>query len=106
MSNWVVGYPVIQTDQEIDLMNESEIAKMWEEQNSHDEVWNKALEAVGYLNVVEDHMDKGLDSLLFANEEMTGTNEDYKIGSLIERYEDLLCDLRAIMKKFKEGDVS
>lgn len=105
MANWVIGYPV-QADQEIDLMYEAESAKIWEQQNSHDEVWDKALNAVGYLNVVEEHMDKGLDSLLFANEEMTGTNEDYKIGGLIERYEELLCDIRSMIKQFVKGDVS
>ena len=41
--------------------------------NHHDEVWNKALEAVGYLNVVEEHMDKGMDSLVWAMEEMKDT---------------------------------
>ena len=105
MGNWVDGYPV-QTDREIDLINEKEAEKMWEKLNSHDDVWNKALEAVGYLNVVEEHMDTGLDSLVWAMEEMKETNSDYKIGILIDRYEELLCDLRATIKQFTEGDVS
>lgn len=105
MANWVTGYPV-QTDREIDLMYETESEQMWEEMNHHDEVWNKALEAVGYLNVVEEHMDKGMDSLVWAMEEMNDTNSDYKIGMLIDRYEELLCDLRATIKQFVEGDVS
>ena len=105
MASWVVGYPV-QTDQEIDLMDEKEAAKMWEEQNSHEEVWNKALEAVGYLNAAEECLDKGLDSLIWAQEEMNGTNSDYKIGMLIEKHEELLCDIRRLIKQFTEGDVS
>lgn len=101
----VVGYP-IQTDQEIDLMEEKEVAKLWEEQNSHSDVWNKALEAVGYLNVVEEHMDKGLDSLVWAKDIMDDTNVDYKVAQLIEDYENLLCDVRKLIKQFVEGDVS
>ena len=70
MANWVVGYPV-QSDREIDLMYEAESEKMWEELNNHDALWDKALESVGYLNVVEEHMDKGLDSLIWAKEDST-----------------------------------
>ena len=103
MSNWVVGYPV-QTDREIDLMYEAESAKIWEDQNSHDELWSKALEAVGYLNVVEEHMNKGLDSLVWAKEEINDTHIEYKVGSLIERYEELLCDIRSTIKQFTGGD--
>lgn len=105
MTNMVIGYPV-QTDREIDLMYEAESAKLWEEQNNHDEVWNKALNSVGYLNVVEEQMDKALDSLIWAKEEMSNTNSEYKVGMLIDRYEELLCDLRSTIKQFRDGDVA
>ena len=103
MANWVVGYPT-QTDREIDLMYETESARMLEEQNNHGELWNKALDAVGYLNVVEEHMDKCLDSLIWAQEEVKDTRLDYKVGMLIEQLEDLLCDIRSTNKKFNDGD--
>lgn len=105
MANWVVGYPV-QTDREIDLMCEAESEKMWEEQNRHDEVWNKALEAVGYLNFALEQMEKGTVSLALAMDTMDETNSDYKVRGLYERYEDLVCDIRSTIKQFTDGDVS
>ena len=103
MANWVVGYPV-QSDREIDLMYEAESEKMWEELNNHDALWDKALESVGYLNVVEEHMDKGLDSLIWAKEELNGTDIEYKVQTLVEQYEELMCDIRRTIKQFAEGD--
>ena len=99
----VVGYPV--TDQELDLAYETESAEMWEKQNSQDEAWNKALEAVGYLNPAIDQMNKATDLLINAKDEISGLDAEYKLGSLIDSYEELICEFEKLRKQFIEGVV-
>lgn len=103
MSNWVVGYPA-QADREIDLMYESESARLWEEQNSKDEQWNKLLNAVGYINVVLEHLDKVTDGLALAKQEVEGIPAEYKVGSLLDSFEDLNCDLNKLRERFIKGE--
>ncbi len=103
MANWVVGYP-IQTDREIDLMYESESAKMWEEQNAHDRDWDRMLEAVGYLNVAIEHLDKATDSLIGAKEEIEGLPAEYRLGSIEESLEELNCEIEKIRQRFISGE--
>ena len=98
-----IGYPV--TDRELDLAYESESAEMWEKQNSHDEAWDKALEAVGYLNPAIEQMNKITDTLSLAKEEISGLDVESRLGSLMDSYEELVCEFEKLRKRFIEGDV-
>ena len=99
----VVGYPV--TDQQLDLAYETESAELWEKQNSQDEAWNKALEAVGYLNPAIESMNNVTDLLINAKDEISGLDAEYRLGSLIDEYEELICEFERLRKRFIEGDV-
>ena len=91
-------------DWQMDMMYESESARMWEEQNEHDRNWDKMLEAVGFLNVALEQMNKVTDSLVGAKEEVENLPCEYKIGSLIESYEDLICEVEKIRQQFINGE--
>ena len=99
----VVGYP-IQTDQEIDLMYESESARMWEEQNSRSDAWDRMLDAVGYINVALEHLNKATSSLVSAKDQVDGLPAECRLGSLIDDYENLVCDLQNIRQRFINGE--
>ena len=98
-----IGYPV--TDRELDQAYEAESAELWEKQNSHDEAWDKALEAVGYLNPAIEQMNKIIDTLSLAKEEISGLDVEYRLGSLMDSYEELVCEFEKLRKRFIEGDV-
>ena len=97
----VTGYPV-QNDREIDLQYERESERMWEAANS-DEEWDRKLEAVGYINVALEYFDKLIDRLIDAKDEVEGIPAEYRIGSILEGFEDLGCDLRELRQRFIEG---
>ena len=99
---WVTGYP--QTDREIDLMYEAESARMWEEQNSRDGAWDKMLDSVGFINVALEHLDKATDSLVGAKDAVDGIPAEYRVGSLLDDFENLVCDLKALRQKFINGE--
>lgn len=103
MANWVVGYP-IQTDREIDLMYERESERMWEEQNKHDEAWDKMLDSVGFINVVLEHLDKATTGLASAKDAVDGTPAEYRVGSLLDSLEEFVCDLNELRRKFINGE--
>ena len=99
---WVTGYP--QTDREIDLMYEAESERMWEEQN-HDADWDRAIESCGYINAALEHLEKVGKLLEKARDEVDGLPGEYRIGSLIESFEDLECELEKIRQQFIKGEV-
>jgi len=99
----VTGYPV--TDRELDLAYETESAELWEKQNSHDEAWDKALESVGYLNPAIEQMNKITDLLINAKDEISGLDIESRLGSLLDSYEELVCEFEKLRKRFIEGDV-
>lgn len=91
-------------DWQLDRAYEQESERLWEAQNAHDEAWNKMLDAVGYLNVALEHLDKATTSLVGAKDKLDGLPSEYRLGSLIDSYEDLVCDIRAIRQKFINGE--
>lgn len=103
MANWVVGYPM-QTDREIDLMYEAESEKMWEEQNARDDEWDRKLEAVSYLNVAIEKMEAAVKSFVGAVDELEGLPDEYRVGSLNETLEELICDTESLRQKFIKGE--
>ena len=97
----VVGYPV--TDRKLDTAYEWECAEDWEEQNKHSAEWDKALEAVGYLNPAIEQMGKTTDLLVKAKDQVSDTSAEYRLGSLIDEFEDLVCEFEKLRKQFTEG---
>ena len=92
----------IVTDRDLDLAYERESEKMWEEANTDDE-WDRKLEAVGVMNVAEEYFDKLIDRLNDAKAEIEGLPAEYRLGSIIDDFESLGCDLRKLRKQFIEG---
>lgn len=90
------------TDRELDRQYEAESERMWEAANSDSE-WDRKLEAVGYLNVAEEYFDKLIDRLVDAKGEVEGISAEYRVGSLIDDFENLGCELRELRKRFIEG---
>ena len=99
----VVGYPV--TDRELDTAYEWECAEDWEEQNKHSAEWDKALEAVGYMNPAIEQMNNATDLLIKAKGEISETAAEYRLGSLIDDFEELVCEFEKLKKQFIEGVV-
>ena len=92
----------ILTDRELDRQYEAESEKMWEAANEDSE-WDRKLEAVGYLNVALEHFDNLIDRLIDAKGEVEGLPAEYRVGSLLDDFEDLGCDLRELRQRFIEG---
>lgn len=86
-------------------MYEKETDRLLEQQESHDKAWDKAIDSVGYMNVAIDHMKKAIDSMIGAKTEVEGLTCEYRVGSLVDGMEDLLCDIEALRRKFIEGDI-
>ena len=93
----------VQADRELDLAYETESARMWEAMNK-DDAWDRMLEAVGYINVAIEHLDKATDSLVNAKDEVDGLPSEYRLGSLIDDLESLVCNIRKIRQQFINGE--
>ena len=91
-------------DWQLDLMKQNEDARIWEEENSHSVAWDKMLDSVGFINVAVEQMNKATESLINAKDEVAGIGSDYKLMSVIERLEDLECELEGIRKNFINGE--
>lgn len=94
----------ITPDWQLDQMYENESAQMWEELNAHNEEWDKKLEAVGYMNVAIEKLREANKSLLKAKDELFGVSAEYRIGSLIDDFDDLVSDLNLLRQKFIDGE--
>ena len=98
----VVGYPV--SDASLDRAYEDESAREWEEQNNPGMEWDKLLESVGYMNVAIENLDKGIDGLVLAKDPIEGiAPAEDRLTSLTNEIEDLVCDVRTLLKEFCEG---
>ena len=91
-------------DWQLDLMKQNEDARIWEEENAHSVAWDKMLDAVGFFNVAIDHMEKATESLIGARDAVDGVVSDYKVTSIVERLEDLTCELEALRRNFINGE--
>ena len=91
-------------DWQLDLMKQNEDARLWEEENAHSAAWDKMLESVGFINVAVEQMNKATESLINAKDEVAGIGSDYKLMSIIERLEDLECELEGIRRNFINGE--
>ena len=96
-----VGYPI--TDVKLDTMIEEENARIWEEQCSRDAAWNKMLDAVGYMNPGIEAIEKAIKLMLKGKDEVAGLPAEYKLGSLVDSLEDLLCDFNGMRTDFIAG---
>ena len=92
----------IEKDRELDSLYEAESEKMWEAANADDE-WDRKLEAVGRINVALEYFDKLIDRLIDAKDQVEGLPAEYRVGSLVDSFEDLGCDLRGLRQRFIEG---
>ena len=95
-----MGY--VTEDAVLDRMIEARDAREWEEENDSS-VWDKKLEAVGRINAAEEHFDNGLKILAMAVDEVEGTTAEDRVKSILDEFEELLCDLRILKKNFIEG---
>ena len=93
----------VQADRELDLAYEAESERMWAAMN-HDEAWDRMLEAVGFLNVAIEHMDKATESLISAKDEVEGLPSEYRLGSLIDSFEELVCGFQKMRQQFINGE--
>ena len=91
-------------DWQLDRMYEAKSARMWEEQNARDKAWDRMIEACGYLNVVGEHLDKALTSLIGAKDEVEGLDCEWKIGSIMDSCEELMCEVEKIRQQFIHGE--
>ena len=91
-------------DWQLDLMKENEDARMWEEQNARSDAWDRMLDSVGYINVALEHLDKATSSLVSAKDQLDGLTAEYRLGSLIDEYENLVCEFKKIRQKFINGE--
>ena len=90
-------------DWQLDRMKEDEDARIWEEENARSNAWDRMLEAVGYLNVAVEHLDKAVESKNGAKEQIEGLPSEYRLGSLLDSLEELSCDISRIREKFIKG---
>ena len=100
----VTGYPRTTTDAQLDAMVETENARIWEEQCSHDAAWNRMLDAVGYMNPGLEEIEKAVKQMIHAKDEVDGLPAEAKIGSLVDSLEDILCDFHKIRREFINGE--
>lgn len=91
-------------DWQLDKAYEDESAKMWEEQNARSDAWDRMLDSVGYINVALEHLDKATSSLVSAKDQLNGLTAEYRLGSLIDEYENLVCDIKKLRQKFINGE--
>ena len=99
----VVGYPRTTTDAQLDAMVETENARIWEERCSHDAAWNRMLDAVGYMNPGIEQIENAIKMMLKGKDELAGLPAEYKLGSLVDSLEDLLCDFNSMRRDFIAG---
>ena len=92
------------SDWQLDLMYETESARLCEEEQKHSAAWDKMLDSVGYINVALEHLDKATDSLIQAKDQLDGLSCEYKVGSLIDSLEDLICDIQKIRQQLINGE--
>jgi Mn-containing catalase len=95
----------ITPDWQLDRMYEKETDRLLDRQEAHDKAWDRAIESVGYINVAIDHMKNAIDSMVGAKAEVEDLPCEYKVGSLVDELEDLLCDVESLREKFIEGDI-
>lgn len=95
-----MGY--VTEDAVLDRMVEDARDREWEEYNDSS-VWDKKLEAVGRITAAEEHFDNGLKILAMAVDEVEGTTGEDRVKSILDEFEELLCDLRILKKNFIEG---
>lgn len=91
------------SDRTLDLMFEKEVERLWEEQNAPDRVYDRLLESASHMNVAIEQMDKAMDSLAVAKDAIEGLNAEYRLGSLMDDYENLVCSIKALRLKFIDG---
>lgn len=78
-------------------------AMEWEEMNSSS-VWDKKLEAVGNINVALEHFDKGMEILALAVQKVEGTTAEDRVASILNDFENLVCDLKGLKERFVRGE--
>lgn len=91
-------------DWQLDMMYETESDRMWEVMNAREDEWNKKLDAVGFINVALEQLDKATDSLVGAKDAVKNLPAEDRIASLISDFEDLVCDLNSLRQKFINGE--
>ena len=102
MTNVIIGYP-IQTDREIDFMNEMELAKMWEDLcKPTDETTLKM--AAKSLNYAINELDATCDFVNEACETLVDTAEGDRIASILQDMESRLKDIREMQSKLAKGE--
>ena len=98
----VVGYPM--NDVALDRAYEDESARIWEEQNDPGTEWDRLLDSVGYMNVAVENLEKGIDGLVLAKDPIEGiAPAEDRLTSLTNDLEDLVCDIKKLLKDFCEG---
>ena len=103
MRNWVVGYPV-QTDREIDLMNEAESARIWEELNAPDKYARNMQESAVCLCASADLIDKAEDELSAAISHLWDTPYESVIDDLLDRLQDFRIEVQELAKHYGRGE--
>ena len=91
-------------DWQLDKMREDENARIWEQENAHGKKWDRMLDSVAYLNVAIEHLNKATVSLVGAKDQVEGIPCEYKLGSLVDSLEELICDIQKMRRDFINGE--
>lgn len=99
---WVQGYPM--TGAEIDVMNEAESARLWEELNAPDKYAKQLEEASIDLCASADLIDKAEDELSAAISDLWDTPYESVIDDLLDRLQDFRIEVQELAKHYRKGE--
>lgn len=78
-------------------------AQEWEEENDSS-LWDKKLEAVGNIEAALERFNKGMEILALAVQKVEGTTAEDRVASILNDFENLVCDLKGLKERFVRGE--
>ena len=88
---------------DIDAMWEADAARQWEEINKPDPNEGRYLEAAACLDVVLEHLDKALDFVRAAADEVEDLPEEAKVLSFDDEILDTITGLKNLANNLRYG---
>lgn len=91
------------TTQDVDAMWEADAAAEWERINAPDPNEKHYLDAASSLSVAINHMDKALDYLDDAANEVEGLPAEDRIRSLFNELEEIYDSIKSLQNQLRKG---
>ena len=89
--------------QNAERMWEQKTERLWEQLNAPDADQGRYCESISDMEVVSKHLDKAIDFLAQAADDVHGLPLENKVIALLDALEDMACDIRALRGRVQDG---